>query len=92
MISIHIERITIVPDGQTLPSLDPADGKHYFPVETVDLWKRTTVYMQTFPDGNEPDINQIVRVANKCQLEDQARVIYQDRVDSKKSWGYGGEI
>jgi len=58
MISLHIERINVVDDGNELH--DMSTGK----TVKFDKWERHTLYMQTFPDGTEPDINKVIRVAN----------------------------
>jgi hypothetical protein len=58
MISLHIEKITIIPNGQELH--DAWTGRN----KKQDLWKRETIYMQTFLDTEEPDINKVIRIAN----------------------------
>jgi len=59
MISISIEKITIIKDGQTIHDMN--NGRE----NKIDKLERTTIYTQIFNDGEEPDINKVIRVANE---------------------------
>ena len=59
MISIHIERVTIEKESAELH--DTVAGK----TEKIDKWHRRTLYMQAFEDGAHPDIDKVIRVANR---------------------------
>jgi len=59
MIQITIEQITVVKNDLQLHDMATGETK------LTDSWERRTLYMQTFTDGEEPDIKKVVRTANK---------------------------
>ena len=59
MISIYIEKITIIKDGNTWH--DMSTGK----TGKTDRWDRRTIYSQIFDDGDEPDIKEVIQTANR---------------------------
>jgi hypothetical protein len=58
MIEIRIEKITIIKDGQVI------HGSGMGEAIKQDKWQRQVIYMQSFADGEEPEINKAIRIIN----------------------------